>query len=75
VNGVVPDELTADLVIIGGGPSPVRCVMGCFDARSTFRGPNGACCRRAFSNARSARILVERPLQKPGVLRIRHAVV
>jgi len=39
--------------------------MGCFDAASTWCRPKGGFCSRAFSEARCARILWERPLQKP----------
>ena len=51
-------------VRLGRGPSPFRCAPGRFDATSAWRSPNDACCSRAFSAARSARILLERPLQK-----------
>jgi len=44
--------------------SPFGCARGRFDAPSTRRGPHDACCRRASSEARSARIVLERPLQK-----------
>ncbi len=49
---------------LGPGPSPFRCATGCFDATSARRGPNDAYCRRASSEARSARIVLERPPQK-----------
>jgi hypothetical protein len=32
---------------LGGGPSPSRCAMVCFDATSVWRRPNEACCCRA----------------------------
>jgi len=51
-------------VRLGRGPSLFRCATGCFDATSAWRGPNGACCRRASSEARSARIVLERSQQK-----------
>ena len=52
---------------LGCGPSPFRCATGCFDATSTRCRPNDACCSRAFSNARCARNLLERPQQKPAL--------
>ncbi len=45
--------------------SSFRCATGCFDATSAWRGPHRARCRRAFSEARCARIVLDRPLQKP----------
>jgi hypothetical protein len=52
---------------LGCGPSPFRCAQGRFDATSTRCPPNDACCSRAFSEARCARNLLERPLQKPAL--------
>jgi hypothetical protein len=49
---------------LGCGPAPFRCATGRFDAPSARRRPNEACCSRAFSEARCARNLLERPLQK-----------
>ena len=54
-----------------GGLTPTERVAtlggGFVDATSAWRRPNGAYCRRASSDARSARIVLERPLQKPAL--------
>jgi len=56
------------LVVAERRVSPFRCATGCFEAPSTCRWANDACCRRAFSEARFAHIVLKRPLQKLGVM-------
>jgi hypothetical protein len=51
---------------------PYMDLEAVLSAPSAWREPNDACCRQAFSEARSARMLLERALQKPAFV-MRHA--